>query len=316
MAKNGGEPFVPIGERHALEAELEKLSQEADSVKGGSSEQDQKRLLTALERSLHIRRQLHSISSPQVADACHQLCEACNWVATQMLNAEPLKGALALLKRAEQLTEASERDRAITWNNLACYYRRTGKLRTAVTYLERALAIEEHVDSADAAQTHLNLCATLSQLQRRPEAIMHAQSALIRMYETLSPLMLNGQLSDVSDGDGSGGENREQVTVLCIAYHNLAVEYEYLKNFDAALTAYTSGLRWATRFLDETHQIKGILRTAIDSIKAKTSAGTLRTDTGDDDSWARARKSTDDELNSPGSSRSASVDSRDSPNGA
>ena len=31
------------------------------------------------------------------------------------------------------------------YNNLACYYRRAGKLRTALTYLERALALEQKV---------------------------------------------------------------------------------------------------------------------------------------------------------------------------
>ena len=30
---------------------------------------------------------------------------------------------------------------AITYNNLACYYRRTGKIRTALTYLIQALEL-------------------------------------------------------------------------------------------------------------------------------------------------------------------------------
>ena len=50
-----------------------------------------------------------------------------------------------LLKRAETLSEGAPLEKALTYNNLACYYRRAGKLRTALTYLERALAIEEKV---------------------------------------------------------------------------------------------------------------------------------------------------------------------------
>jgi tetratricopeptide (TPR) repeat protein len=182
-----------------------------------------------------------------------------------MLQKNNMKGAHDLLKRAEQVSEKSDLDRAITWNNLACYYRRMGKLRTAVTFLERALAIEEHIRNEDAAQTLLNLCATLSQLQRHADALYHAQSALIRIYEILSPLMLSGKLST----NGHGDEKHEQVTVLCIAYHNLAVEHEYLKNFEAAICAYAEGARWAAGFLGPGHQLIDILRKSLDAVKAK-----------------------------------------------
>jgi len=48
-------------------------------------------------------------------------------------------------------------------NNLACFYRRTGKLRTALNYLNHALEIENKLDSDTAlADSHLNLCAVLS----------------------------------------------------------------------------------------------------------------------------------------------------------
>mmetsp|Transcript_175134 Transcript_175134/g.561665 ORF Transcript_175134/g.561665 Transcript_175134/m.561665 type:complete len:360 (-) Transcript_175134:105-1184(-) len=266
----GGEPYLTPGERQETQKALDECEEDTEDARRGGDEKDRQQLLICLERGLHLRRKLYAENSPQVSTACRALCEACNFAATHMLNTENLKGAHDLLKRAEQVADRNDVDRAITWNNLACYYRRMGKLRTAVTFLERALAIEEHLDSADAAQTHLNLCATLSQLQRRSEAINHAQSALIRIYETLSPHMLNGELSG---GGEISREHREQITVLCIAYHNLAVEYEYLKNFDAALCNYASGLRWAGRFMDESHQIIGILKNSAEAVKAKLPNG-------------------------------------------
>ena len=48
---------------------------------------------------------------------------------------------------------------------------------------------KSQVNGADMAQTHLNLCATLSQLGRHERALYHAQAALIRMYETLSKVL-------------------------------------------------------------------------------------------------------------------------------
>ena len=72
---------------------------------------------------------------------------------------------LELLKKAEILTERDLPGRAVTFNNLACYYRRQGKLHAALQYLQKALKIEgrlEHVDNP--ADTYLNACAVLSQV--------------------------------------------------------------------------------------------------------------------------------------------------------
>ena len=49
---------------------------------------------------------------------------------------------LELLKKAEILTERDDGGRAVTCNNLACYYRRQGKLHAALNYLQKALRIE------------------------------------------------------------------------------------------------------------------------------------------------------------------------------
>jgi tetratricopeptide (TPR) repeat protein len=52
---------------------------------------------------------------------------------------------------------------AITYNNLACYYKQTGNPRTALIYLEKALDLESFMDDLSfKADTHLNTCAVLS----------------------------------------------------------------------------------------------------------------------------------------------------------
>jgi hypothetical protein len=82
--------------------------------------------------------------------------------------------ALELLKKAETLTEEHDRFSAVTYNNFACSFRRTKKLRTALNYLEKALEIEynylhysdEPVDDclqvSNPCDIHLNICAILS----------------------------------------------------------------------------------------------------------------------------------------------------------
>ena len=82
--------------------------------------------------------------------------------------------ALELLRKAETLTEEGDKYRAVTYNNFACIFRRTKKLRSALSYLEKALEIEynylhysdESVDDClqvlNPTDIHLNICAILS----------------------------------------------------------------------------------------------------------------------------------------------------------
>lgn len=268
MISASADPYLPPGERQEVLRQLDACDDELEELRRSDTDEKRQQLLVCLETGLHLRRKLYAENSQEVATAARHLCEACNFAATRMLQSDNLKGARELLKRAEQVADKSDAGRAITFNNLACYYRRTGKLRSAVTFLERALAIEENAANPEAAQTHLNLCATLSQLQRHADALYHAQSAVIWIYETLAPRMMAGDLDGGGRDDGA-----DDLTVLCIAYHNLGVEHEYLKNYVGALSAYTSGMRWADRFLDRDHQLLGILRESADGVKAKLPQG-------------------------------------------
>jgi tetratricopeptide (TPR) repeat protein len=268
MSAHNVELALPPGERQSLLGEIASVDRDVEDARRAD---DKQKLLVQLERGLSLRRRLSVESSYDVAAACRRLCEACNSVATSMLQEDNLRGALDLLKRAEEVASKNEVDRAITYNNLACYYRRTGKLRTAVKYLEAALAIEEYSGRTDAAQTRLNLCATLSQLRRHGEALAQAQTALIRIYEILAPLMIRGEVGKAPEpgAEAPAGANHEQVTVLCIAYHNLAVEHEYLQSYESAICAHAQGYYWATSFLSEGNPLIGILHDSVQALKAK-----------------------------------------------
>ena len=60
------------------------------------------------------------------------------------LHTEDYRMTQDLLKKAELYTESENctRVRAITYNNYACLFRKTKKLRNALQYLEKALEIE------------------------------------------------------------------------------------------------------------------------------------------------------------------------------
>lgn len=85
---------------------------------------------------------------------------------TEEENARELKSheqALLLLRKAEIVSERHPVIRAVTYNNLGCYYRKKGKLRTALSYVEKAIEIESRYSKGvRAADTHINACTILS----------------------------------------------------------------------------------------------------------------------------------------------------------
>jgi len=256
--------YLSHDERITIQRDIDEVD---DAVRQARDAGDHYSLLVALEKGLFLRKRMYSEESEQVLLATQRLVESCNHVATAMLQAGNLKVAGDLLGRAKELRNCGDIDRAVTYNNIACCLRRSGKLRSALKYLNLALQLEEGAAGADTSQTHLNLCATLSQLGRHQEAMMHAQMALIKLYEDVTtPLVSSGAEPDVA----------ERASILCIAYHNLAVEHEYLKNFKAAERAYASGLRWAQAYLGADHQVFQLLNKSLGAVRQLSSSSKTR----------------------------------------
>jgi len=106
------------------------------------------------------------------AETTERLSEVLNLQAMVSLQRENFSSSLEYLKRAEELTGTSLKLKATTLNNLACFYRRTGKLRTAYNYLQNAFELELKIGNCPSlADTHLNLCAVLSQLGKTWEIL-------------------------------------------------------------------------------------------------------------------------------------------------
>lgn len=98
------------------------------------------------------------------------------------------------------------------------------------------------------ADTHLNLCAVLSQLDKHEEALEHVLMAIVLLQdefvfaEMAARKRQSQSLNQSPNGNGDNNENYEQgakkatnkkledrAGVLTIAYHNMGVELEFLK---------------------------------------------------------------------------------------
>ena len=90
-----------------------------------------------MERGLVLRQHFFGADSDEVWSACKTVGEMCNLLAMTYLQQEDFNMVLELLKKAEILTERDAAGRAATFNNLACYYRRQGKLHASLQYLQK-----------------------------------------------------------------------------------------------------------------------------------------------------------------------------------
>ena len=212
--------------------------------------------LESMERGLVLRQHFYGTESEEVWTACRTIGEMCNLLAMTYLQQEDFSMVLELLKKAEILTERDAAGKAATFNNLACYYRRQGKLHSALTYLQKALKIEARLSNVqNPADTHINACAVLSQLGKHAAALEHAQTALILLQEELL----------VAPGTSASQKppQADRIAVLAIAYHNIGVEQEFLKRFEHSILSYRKGVEVAERYLGSKHRICNTLKKSL-----------------------------------------------------
>ncbi|KAE9017951.1 hypothetical protein PR002_g13245 [Phytophthora rubi] len=216
-----------------------------------------------MERALVLRRHFFGIESEEVVQACRALAEMCNLLAMSFLQQDNYAVTIDLLKKAEVLTQRHHSaERATTLNNLACYYRRLGKLHSAMTSLKRALELEKILENVrNAADTQLNMCAVLSQLGKHQEALEHAQEALITLQEGF---IQSKHTTSTSSGehseDDTSNSRLDRISVMCIAYHNVGVEQEFLKDYAESVSSYKKGIGLAEQYLGENHSITTTIR--------------------------------------------------------
>merc|ERR1719343_1056231 len=144
--------------------------------------------------------------------------------------------------------------RAVTYNNMGCFYKSMSKLHTALQYLRKAQSLEERSNGKcqNPAGTHLNLCALLSQMGKHQEALTHADKAL-KYLEANPPV--------------ESGNNNE--SLICVAYFNMGAEYEHMKRTSEALWAYQKAYDNCLSELGEEHPLSQQISSCLEQVSAK-----------------------------------------------
>jgi tetratricopeptide (TPR) repeat protein len=242
------------------------------TIKQYQSESKYIEAIGVLEEVLKIKKTTFGTNSKEYTRSCKQLCEICNILAVYYLKKEDINSALDLLKKSEELCENNELGQAMTFNNMACYYRRIGKMRTALNFLQRALTIESRLQRPETqADTHLNICAVLSQLNKHELALNHAMSAVILLQEMMLRRKLDPSSFNEDDDDEPSSGNKDKVAVLAIAYHNMGVEQEFLRSYPAAILSYKKAVNFAEKNLGPEDGITMNLRSVYENARNEVS---------------------------------------------
>jgi tetratricopeptide (TPR) repeat protein len=128
------------------------------------------------------------------------ILSTCNKQAMEFLCSKNYLECYKLLQKAENIIESPEyitssRLAAITWNNLACYYKRINLFDQALEYLTKSLKVED-LEQSFMAEIHLNIMAVLKEQKKYETALFHGTKALellnhSKKYITLIPAIKN-----------------------------------------------------------------------------------------------------------------------------
>ena len=220
-----------------IEDKIKLLEDAANKLKADSNNLE---ALRKFEEILDLKYRKFGEGSQEVRATKCEIAILWNILSMDSLQNNDFELTKKLLKKAEKLAERDYRVLACTYNNYGCLFRKTKKLRSALTFLLKALEIEykqlneseipvdDQLVSSNPWDIHLNIWAILSQMDKHDLALQHAMKALILIQDEI-----------VNRTSTQGDQTPpERLVVLSIAYHNIGVEYEFLKKYQQALNAY------------------------------------------------------------------------------
>lgn len=204
----------------------------------------------------------------EITDELKQTVLELNRNAMSLLKNNAFCDALTLFKKAMKIIKLTKdcelkfKLLGISQNNLGCYFKRMQKPKTALKHLKKACENEKKadIDNVNRAGTYLNICAILSALGKHKIALEESQKALDLLEKAESSPNL--------------------AATLVIAYHNIGVEYEFLRIFQKSLEFYGLAYETAIKELGNNHSLTKSTKldydTASAAIQPKEFPSTMR----------------------------------------
>ncbi|CAD8110621.1 unnamed protein product [Paramecium sonneborni] len=242
-------------------------------------------IINQIEINIQQRKLKYGDDDQKILKYNQILCKLLNQQALIALQVQNYEICLKYLKKAELITCFVPELKAQTLSNLACYYRKIGKTRTALQYLQQALGIELKNETVTTLpELYLNLCAVFSQLDRHEEAIQHIYLSIImlqhelllqflkqnqltskdviqkqNLYDQTNQQINNQQKDRLFEQIHLNKEQKERIQILIVAYHNLGVEMEHLKQSLESKNIFRSAYQLSQISLISNHPLRQTL---------------------------------------------------------
>lgn len=220
-----------------------------------------------MEIGLAIRESLFGSESDDFFTAVKAVGEVYNRLSIECLKQEDYSKTLTYLQKAQNFTQHDPTGKAMTFNNFACYYRQQGKLGISLKYLKRALAID---DTSKEAESHLNICAVLSDMGHHTAALQHAQLALELLEDEL--FVTSDNATDLTkikicEGNNANIVDLDRIAMVVIAHYNIGSEHEFLKDSAKSLFWRQKGVGIAEQYLGHEHPMSKALKNSCWSLE-------------------------------------------------
>lgn len=145
---------------------------------------------------------------------------------------------------------------SVTLNNLACYHKKKGYLRTSLKYFGQILSIEKFYlnDTTGIASTYLNVSTVLDQLNKSREALQFAKRAMVLLADQLG--IGNPQQSGYDAGDDASKGRGVTIKSLMTATVNVATMYLKLGMLEQAFQVASKGIHHSRDLLGPNHYLE------------------------------------------------------------
>ena len=178
-----------------------------------------------------------------------ELSSLLNEAALVLISEDKIHESLEFLRRAEDLSSNSTRHKAICFNSIATFYRKQGKIVTALKYIERSISVHP------TGFAYLNLCSVLNVQGKFDKALEIAMHTIIFVQDEI--------IEEIVDLNKRSLDKSE---TLSVCFYNLAVQLEYLKRTEEANSYYRKSVEFSTKHLPERNPIREILQQIYEKI--------------------------------------------------
>lgn len=144
----------------------------------------------------------------------------------------------------------------VTLNNLACFYRKKGHIRSALRYFVQVLSIEKFYlkETYSMASTYLNVSTVLAELKKPEEALKFARRSMVLFTERA--LQEEEALESGSVNQSKSKDEQIALKSLLSATINVATMCYKTERFAEAISIANSGIEKTRKYIGPNHYLE------------------------------------------------------------